>query len=359
MRDISLQSAIRTLMMALTLMCGVANSHALIFYSSADPEKNTTAPTGSIANSGWQLEGFWGGFTGTPIGPHHFIAAAHVGGNIGQVFTFRGENYITLSQTKDPGSDLIIWEVAGTFPAYAPLFDGSSEVGSDVMVFGRGATRGDEVRVNGALKGWKWGTWDDRLRWGRNRITATINDQGQATGGLPHLLQANFDSNATADEATFAIGDSSGAIFILNNNIWKLAGINYGVDSPYNTSTSGAGFNAAIFDEGGLYQGGEGNWQFFSDFSSAQPGSFYATRIKARLAWIQGVLNSPLTPALYGANSIGGSFALVAGATFDVAAKTIRIPLSNATTFFKLSASSALTLGAGHLEGSTLVIQYF
>jgi len=35
--------------------------------------------------------------------------------------------------------------------------------------------------------------------------------------------------------------------------LWKLAGINYAVQGPYNRNEFGDGFNAAIFDLRGLY----------------------------------------------------------------------------------------------------------
>ena len=71
-------------------------------------------------------------------------------------------------------------------------------------------------------------------------------------------------------------GDSGGAVFIRDDSTWKLAGINYGVDGPYNTNHTGSGFPAAIFDEGGMHKGGANNWnslpekaffQFHLDFS--------------------------------------------------------------------------------------------
>src|SRR4051794_13603242 len=44
-----------------------------------DPDANTTAPTGSIAEIGWHYQGDWGGFLGPPISPHFFISPGHFG----------------------------------------------------------------------------------------------------------------------------------------------------------------------------------------------------------------------------------------------------------------------------------------
>ena len=59
------------------------------------------------------------------------------------------------------------------------------------------------------------------------------------------MLQATFDANGLADEAHLSVGDSSGGVFIQDGGIWKLAGINYGVEALFNTNNSGAGFLAA------------------------------------------------------------------------------------------------------------------
>src|SRR5205823_3718296 len=68
---------------------------AVIFVSTGDPNFNTTAPTGTLANSGWQWQGDWntggGNFTATPIGTHYFVAAAHTG--VSDRMTLNGVDY--------------------------------------------------------------------------------------------------------------------------------------------------------------------------------------------------------------------------------------------------------------------------
>src|SRR4051794_1394250 len=71
---------------------------AVVFSDTGDPAVNTTAPTGTLLNSGWQLQGNWlGAFTGTPIGTHYFITAQHVrgGGDIGQALILNNTAYTT------------------------------------------------------------------------------------------------------------------------------------------------------------------------------------------------------------------------------------------------------------------------
>src|SRR5882762_5456286 len=113
-----------------------AAGHAVILYATAD--RNGTPAPGSIAETPWNLQGQWGGFLGTPIAPNYFITAVHVGGDSGSPFVFRGSNYtIDASFGTDggqaiAGSDLRIWKVNETFPAFAPLYGTSFAISSTV-----------------------------------------------------------------------------------------------------------------------------------------------------------------------------------------------------------------------------------
>jgi hypothetical protein len=339
-------------------LAATLSTHALVFYSNADLDYNTTAPAGSLTNSGWELQGAWGVNLGTPIGPNHFITANHVGGNVGDAFYFRGVAYTTISTTVDPVSDLRIWEVAGTFPTWAELYDGASESGLDLMVFGRGSIRGAEVRVGGKLKGWEWGGYDARMRWGRNKVASITT-----TASYPQsdVLAIAFNTNGTADEAHLAYGDSGGGVFIKQDTTWRLAGINFVVDGPYNTGTTGAGFNAAIFDEGGLYRKSAGNWILIPDLPTAQAGNFYSTRIKSRITWIQSVLAAPQTPwpvTLVQSTNANGTFTATENATWDSNSKTFRLPAPAGQTFFQIRGSASVTITGSRLENGTLVLSY-
>jgi hypothetical protein len=337
-------------------LCAVAHSRALIFIGTKSLDDNTTAPTGIFANSGFELQGTWSVFQGTPIGPHHFITAKHVGGLPGQAITLNAVAYTAVAAFPDSVSDLQIWEVNGTFPQFAQLYDGPNETFADLIVLGRGALKGGPVTVDGELKGWIWGEWDHRLRWGHNIVSALQNDNGQPPDDEPHFIQADFDADATDDEAHLAVGDSGGGVFIQQDGVWRLAGINAGVDGPFNTMPSGAGFNAALFDIGGLYYAiSATQWKFAPDLPLDQPSSFYATRIKSRLSWIQSVL---ATPVLVGASDLAGPYTVEAAATVDATAKTISIPVASGNQFFRLDSTSPLTIVGTQINGSTLVIEY-
>src|SRR5882724_6913010 len=130
------------------LLGSVWSGHSVIFYSTGDPSYNTNAPEGALTNSGWQYQGTWSSFDGTVISSNAFITAKHVGGSVGEPFTFQGVQYTTTASYESPDSDLRIWRVAGQFPVFAPLYTKRAENGKNIVVFGRGTQRGAEVRIN-------------------------------------------------------------------------------------------------------------------------------------------------------------------------------------------------------------------
>lgn len=261
---------------------------AVIFYSTANVDHNTTAPSGALSNSGWSLVGQWVGFQGVPIGPDHFITAKHVGGTVGNRFTLNGVDYTTTAFFDDPASDLRICQVSESFPSWARLYRSTDEVGKPLVVFGRGSVRGAEIMAASALRGWHWAPSDGRLRWGTNTITSTVNG-GPSWG---ELLYSTFDAAGGVEEIHLGNGDSSGPVFIHDGTQWALAGIAATVDGYFNTTNSGTGFVAAIFDARGLYYSGNpptAPWQLIGG-PAPVPTGFYATRISARLGWIDSIV---------------------------------------------------------------------
>lgn len=74
------------------------SSRAILFHTTADPEHNTERPVGALAGSGWDLQGFWRAFLGTPIGPQYFITVGHVKGVVGEPLHFDGVAYTTIAK---------------------------------------------------------------------------------------------------------------------------------------------------------------------------------------------------------------------------------------------------------------------
>jgi hypothetical protein len=133
---------------------------------------------------------------------------------------------------------------------------------------------------------------DEVQRWGANRVNGIVMG-GQGQG---ELLRASFNAGAGRYQATLSGGDSGGAVFIRDGKFYKLAGVNYAVDGPYNTNSSGAGFNASLFNQRGFYIDADppnGVWELFPQNTGRIAGSFYATRISSRMSWITNVLALP------------------------------------------------------------------
>jgi hypothetical protein len=86
----------------LVFFFSITSLRGVILYGTGDPSANTSAPTGALAGSGWQYEGQFGAFLGTVIASNYFVTAKHIGGNVGQTFTFNEVNYTTTAVFPDP-----------------------------------------------------------------------------------------------------------------------------------------------------------------------------------------------------------------------------------------------------------------
>jgi hypothetical protein len=261
-----------------------ARAHAVILFATEDPAANTTAPTGALASSGWEYEGVLGAFLGTPIASQYFITAQHIG-IPSSVFNYRGAQYDIVQQFSDPGSDLRIFRTAQVFPAFALLYAGNEEVGKHLVVIGRGTQRGAGIFLNSALHGWAWGAADGIQRWGENVVDSIAPQEG-----LGDMLFAAFDQNGLPNEAHLSSGDSGGAIFIDDGGVWKLAGINYGIDGPFYTDANGGGaLMAALFDKRGFHEGDNPPYPLVAGKTAVSSG-FYATRLSSNRVWIDSVI---------------------------------------------------------------------
>jgi hypothetical protein len=261
---------------------------AVLFESTGDPSYNTNAPSGALTNSGWQYEGHWYFWLGTPIAPTFFLTAKHVGGGVGGPFILNGFTYTTVAVFDDPSTDLRIWQVAQTFPYYAPLYTGSNEIGNTCMVIGRGTDRGPAVIVGGVTNGWQWGNTNNIERWGENTIAGVYTDTNDYPAA--QLLYAAFQRNGMTNECDLSYNDSGGGMFLQDGGTWKLAGIHYTVDDPVvsTNGVNGSGVDAAMMDYFHSYIGGDNNWQLFTEHYAAQ---FYSTRVSARISWINSIIN--------------------------------------------------------------------
>lgn len=277
-----------SLLIAASVAASVPRARAVLLLGTGDPAANTSAPGGDLAESGWQYQGRFGDFLGTAIAPHFFITAKHIG-RASDVFTFRGINYQVLDRIDDQWSDLTIWRVAGTLPAFAPLYPHEDEAGQRLVVVGRGSERGADVWKDGALRGWSWGAQTHMERWGENVVSRI------AYGGIEkYFLYVAFDVTGGPNEAHLSAGDSGGAVFLNDAGLWKLAGINYAVEGPfYAAQTSTSRLDAALVDVAGFYSSRDDGQSFFTyPTATPRPSGFYASRIANRRQWILSIVDA-------------------------------------------------------------------
>ena len=258
--------------------------------------------SGPITTSGFQFEGQWqNSFLGTAIAPNYFITAAHLGGNVGDSFVYNGTTYTTTAQFNDPNSsDVTIWKVNGTFSSYAPIYTVSNEVGQPFVVYGDSGPRGAQVMVNGtSYSGWYFTPASAVTSYG----TSVVTGAGLVSGAPPgQFLTWQFNPSLGAMSASLAPGDSGGGVFIQQNGVYALAGINFAVDGPYNVHAANDpnykasdAFNGAMYGQSGLFFDGT------NTPLGATPATSYASRLSTEIAWIDsitGVVPEPSAIAL-------------------------------------------------------------
>jgi hypothetical protein len=275
---------------------------------------NTTAPADSGLATRWGQVGNFNSFLGTPIAPQFFLTAKHLGNLTGQAITFPDStSYITTAAFFDSASDLAIYQISSTFPSdkIVPMYAGSFFANQAMTIFGRGAPRtdtvvnGDKVGSGTEAKGWTWGSGTGARSWGTNTLDGLSN---QGAAGIQ--LVYDFDLSGGSNEGVLSLGDSGGPVFMQEGGVWKLAGINYAVESIFNTTNAGTGFNAAIYDRGGLYFSSNinGPWTYLDPAGGDLPARSLSTSIPDHATWITSVITvpEPTTLTLIGAAALIG-----------------------------------------------------
>lgn len=352
---------------------GAGSAHAVIQYST--DQRNTAPAPDSIAFPAWQWQGVFGSFLATAIGPNHIVTAQHTLGDPGNLvrdFHYNGMVFQTdptfngVGYASDPDSDLLVFRVTESLPAWATLYTSNDEQNKALVTVGRGTQRGEPLLVNGVQKGWLWGA-DDRVQsWGQNQLIAPVAD---FENGLGEMLR--FDFSATAGDTALSQGDSGGGTFVQHNGQWKLAGINYAAEAQFKLTVGGTTLFASVYDRSGL---------LYADGTPAPqgPSMSYATRISSNLDFLyQFVEAPPVVLASYAVNgrddvgdvdvagevSVGPLAKLKA---YHVRSESLSLG-SNATVIIKpngqdrgVSKVSQLTLGTNaklNLNDNDLIVQ--
>ena len=231
------------------------------------------------------------------------ITAAHV--FPGPTATFVYDNGTTTATTYSVQvvatlDDLAVWEIApnqtATFTLTAPIYTGSSELGSTIVDLGRGYQRGAAV-----TGGWQWGGGQGPLSWGTNTVSAIPTDAqlGTSSSMGGDFLQFDFDDQSASlpgynpNEAMVTPYDSGGGVFIDVGGQYQLAGVNSllgaritngTTDYAYEvTDSSGNQIGASLYNTSGYYYDSYG---VDLPITTATPESSFATRISSKQGFI-------------------------------------------------------------------------
>jgi Dockerin type I domain len=340
----------KILCLAVSASLGSVLPHASAIITLGGTGNNFTTPPGGIGSYEGVL--FTGG-GGTAIGPQVMLTATHVSGNTSGIFTYNGLPYnMRLAATID---DLAIWQTASnetkTFGSFAPLYTGSSETNLPIAVEGYGVQRSSAI-----TGGWLWGAGNGKLSWGTNTVSAidTDNQLGESGNFGGDFLQYDFNNDpSNPNEAITAVGDSGGGVFVLNNGVYQLAGVNSLVNTVLNAS--GTQVQGALYDQSGYFTQNFPNGPLIP-IATDTPDSSFATRISSKLNLV-GVVQGNITPANAAAFPINNDgnlsiyTSMTTGAITGDAALTIGGPFTPAVT-----ATLQIAPNSGVSEISSLTI---
>lgn len=241
------------------------------------------------------------GYTGTPITSTMMLTASHIFPATTNVpFFYNNGTGTTTSYALEVVAsldDLAAWQVEPSQPSFslvAPIYTGSSELGSTVVDLGRGYARGPAT-----TGGWTWGGGQGPLSWGTNTVSAVPTDAQLATGGGPFggdFLQTDFDNNSSnPNESMVTPFDSGGGVFVDVNGTYELDGVNSffgvripsgGTDYAYEvTDANGNEIGATLDDTKGYYilDGyNSQNQPVVTPITTDTPESSFATRISSK-----------------------------------------------------------------------------
>ncbi|HEX4055154.1 MAG TPA: PEP-CTERM sorting domain-containing protein [Tepidisphaeraceae bacterium] len=349
-----LQEKVQLRWLAVCATIGSLSPYASAVITIGGTGNNYTPPPDGVGN----YEGDLGSFTGTTISSNVLVSATHIGSGTTSTFTFGGATYnVQMAASLD---DLALWEIApnatGSFSTYAPLYTGSSEVNSPLIVVGRSVARGAAI-----TGGWDWSTTGSGpFSWGTNAVAAIDTDgqlgQSGAFGG--DFLQFDFDNDLVdVNEGIIANYDSGGGVFVDNNGVYQLAGVNSLVNTVLDSS--GNPVSASLYDEYGYYYKSAGQ---LAQIKTHTPESSFATRISSKMNLI-GVVDGSILPGSAASDPInndgnlsiyanmttgaitGGALLTIGGPNLPTSPATLQIaPNSGVSQIDSLTIDSGSTL---------------
>ena len=298
--------------LVLLLALFAPRAEALVYCITNNVDVHQQAPTGTLAQSGWQqtvMIAATGGslnrsnFLGTIIHSNVLLTAEHIWEiRTNDTFFLEGTHQLTSKLTTN-GSDLALYFFTPpiTNREHIALLNIESAVDTNALVVlqGCGSERGTMVTSGSLTNGWMWSgtnvnatTWGTR-RWGINHFFDATPE------GLYSI--AEFDNNNDPDECMLTIGDSGGPGFIKTGSGWKVAMVNYAVHpATFTYATNPATpFNASLYDCAGLYYTNSetATWTWVSTNESPAPCFLICSRVSQRLDWLTNTIPGLTFPA--------------------------------------------------------------
>ena len=281
----------------ITIFVMISSAQAIVIFR--DPGRQLEPPADAEMKRCWDLHGAWQGATGVIVARDWFITSAHLGTRVGGFFDWGGRAYLTTEAAAVPTSDLMLYRIDGSFPAWVEFWDDScgNEAQRAALLIGRGCARGAALRIPAKESpGWLWGDSDGRLSWGQN-VISHVFDAGENHGGL---LVWTWDKGGNDLEGTLGVGDCGGGVFLKDDRgLWRLAGIHFDVDpsvgaadTQYSLSENADPFWAAIHDGRSLWKGTLGQPFKLVEGLADKPSPMWAgaTRIAPHTAFLKSVV---------------------------------------------------------------------
>ncbi len=341
---------------------------AVIFAKTGDPGHNTTPPFNPSEAKAWHLQGTWKTCQGTPIAPQWFVTAKHIGGFVGEVFTFQGKSYTAVARVLDPETDLALWGVAEVFPEFAEIYQRKDEIGKRLLVFGRGEQRGEPVLLGSEVRGWRQGQGGGFMRWGENIVDQIAGVEDTEPRKLGELIGATFDRNGLPSEAGLASCDSGGGMFLRQGTVWKLAAVTFGAGGQFKKTEDDEPFFANMLDVGGFFvQKSEDSqqeefYEFFEDQDEDIPTNIWGTRLSYRLDWIHETIDALPDPVksiqLETSESINGPYLESSDWTLTHDPLAIKVSRPTTARYYRIRASVSMNLLPPKLFTDGLLIPF-